>query len=87
MAKILLKELELGALRQDLPAYGLVRGDVGTVVLVYDGGEAYEVEFVSADGRTIAVETLSAGQIEPVAGKRILHARKLAKTQRRSGEA
>jgi hypothetical protein len=36
-----------------------VTGDIGTVVLVYRGGEAYEVEFVAADGNTIAVETLA----------------------------
>ena len=73
-----LKELDLAILRQDLPVHGLVAGDVGTVVLVYDGGKAYEVEFVAADGRTVAVETLADDQVEAVSGKRILHARKLA---------
>jgi hypothetical protein len=73
-----LKELELAALRQDLPAYGLIAGDVGTIVFVHAQGRAYEVEFVAADGRTIAVETLRADQVEPVSGWQVLHARKLA---------
>jgi hypothetical protein len=78
MAKFTLKELDLAALRHDLPAYGLITGDVGTIVLVHGDGEAYEVEFLTADGRTLAVETLRADQVEPVAGQQVLHARKLA---------
>ncbi|MDP9353195.1 MAG: DUF4926 domain-containing protein [Chloroflexota bacterium] len=75
-----LRELDLVALRQDLSRYGLVAGDVGTIVMVYRGGEAYEVEFVAADGHTVAVETLSAGSIEPLFGRGILHMRQLAQT-------
>jgi len=73
-----LKDLDLAALKEDLPAAGLERGDVGTVVFVYDQGKAYEVEFVAADGRTIAVETLRDDQLEPFTGSQILHARRLA---------
>ncbi len=73
-----LRELDLAALRVELPALALVVGDVGTVVLVHGDGQAYEVEFVAADGRTIAVETLGPGDVEPVAGHEILHVRKLA---------
>lgn len=37
----------------DIPAYGIVAGDVGTIVDVYTQGSlAYEVEFSSADGST-----------------------------------
>lgn len=70
-----LRELDLAALRVDLPAHGLIAGDVGTVVLVHRGGVAYEVEFTTADGQTVVVETLSAEQVEPVAGEHILHVR------------
>jgi hypothetical protein len=73
-----INELDLVALREDLPVYGLRAGDVGTVVLVYRDGQAYEVEFVAANGRTIAVETLDAARIEPLNGERSLHVRKLA---------
>ncbi len=74
----MLKELDLAALRVALPAHGLIPGDVGTVVLVHEGGRAYEVEFISADGRTIAVETLGGDAVEPLTGDRILHVRSLA---------
>jgi Domain of unknown function (DUF4926) len=77
MAEEVLNELDAVALRQDLPAHGLVAGDVGTVVFVHRGGEGYEVEFMDADGRTLAVETLLAGQVAPVRGRQILHVRPL----------
>ena len=77
MATNALRELELAALRQDLPAHGLVSGDVGAVVMVYREGEAYEVEFIAADGETLAEETLRAEQVEPLSGRRILHVRDL----------
>ena len=78
MDKPALKEFDLAALREDLPRYGLRAGDIGTVVFVHGNGLAYEVEFMTADGRTIAVETLEAAQVEPLAGDQILHMRKLA---------
>jgi hypothetical protein len=77
MANPKLEELELAALRIDLPQHGLVAGDVGTVVFVHGDHEAYEVEFVSADGHTIALETLDADQVARLEGKRILHSRTL----------
>jgi hypothetical protein len=48
------------------------------VVLVYRDGEAYEVEFVAANGEMIALETLRTDEVEPVTGYEILHARKLS---------
>ena len=77
MADKPLREHELVVLRGDLPAHGLVAGDVGTVVLVHRRGEAYEVEFATANGRAIAVETLTADQVEPVPDRHVLHARPL----------
>jgi len=73
-------ELDPVALKHDLPAVGVGAGDVGTVVLVCKDGEAYEIEFVAGNGRTVAVETLSAREVEPFAGQQILHARRLAET-------
>jgi len=40
----------------------LRRGDIGTVVMLYDGG-ACEVEFADRSGRTYALLPLSAGQL------------------------
>ncbi len=56
-----IKELDAVALTGDLPAHGLKRGDVGTAVLVHDGGAAFEVEFVGYDGHTVALLTLESG--------------------------
>jgi hypothetical protein len=78
MDKPELKELGLAALREDLRRYGLRAGDVGTVVFVHGDGLAYAVEFMTAAGRTIAVETLEAAHVKPSAGDQILHMRKLA---------
>ncbi|MCY7352027.1 MAG: DUF4926 domain-containing protein [Cytophagaceae bacterium] len=44
----------------------LHRGDVGTVAYVYESGTLFEVEFVNAAGETVAVETLSEGEIRAV---------------------
>ena len=65
-------------LTADLPADGLTAGDVGTVVHVYRGGKAFEVEFVSLDGVTAAVVTVEAPQVRPVRPHEIAHARALA---------
>ena len=46
-------ELDTVVLLRDLPEAGLRSGDLGAVVLVY-GGDALEVEFVTASGRTQA---------------------------------
>jgi hypothetical protein len=78
MSQRILRELDRAALRMDLPDYGLIVGDVGTVVFVHADGAAYEVEFMTANGKTIAVETLEANQLEPVAGEHIPHVRKHA---------
>lgn len=65
-------------LTQNLPDSILKSGDVGTVVEVYNDGEAYEVEFFALDGSTLAVETVAANQVKPVSGKMMLHIRELA---------
>ncbi len=56
------QELDVVALKADLPANDLVRGDVGTIVHVY-APDAFEVEFVDNDGQTYGLVTLTAGQL------------------------
>ncbi|MEW5946706.1 MAG: DUF4926 domain-containing protein [bacterium] len=73
-----MKELELAALKDNLPEYGLVKGDIGTVVLVHRGGEGYEVEFATLTGKVVAVVTLRASQVRPVRQREIAHARRVA---------
>jgi hypothetical protein len=60
-----------------LKNHRLELGDVGTVVHCYEGGSAYEVEFVTAEGKTIAVLTLTAEDISPLYGTQILHVREV----------
>ena len=47
-----IKLLDVVALTVDLPEYNLWHGQVGTVVEILAGGQAYEVEFSDRDGRT-----------------------------------
>jgi hypothetical protein len=73
-----MKELALVVLSRSVPDHGLEAGDVGTVLHVYPDGEAAEVEFVRADGETVAVVTLEKSSLRAFDGEEILHARKLA---------
>lgn len=65
-------------LTADLPADGLEAGDVGTVVHVHRQGEAYEVEFMTLAGDTLAVATVSARECRPVSKRDVSHVRELA---------
>ncbi len=71
----MIKELERVVLTTDLPEYGLEQGDIGTVVLVHRDDKGYEVEFVTLDGETVAVASLYAKQVRPIAHREIAHAR------------
>jgi len=73
----MIKEHERVVLKTAVLTEGLEIGDVGTVVHVYRDGQAYEVEFVTLDGRTAAVVTLEASQVRPVNRREITHAREL----------
>lgn len=50
------------ALTEPLPEKGLLRGQVGTVVMDHKPG-IYLVEFCSEDGSTLATATLNSSQI------------------------
>ena len=71
------KELDQVVLSRDLPDFGLCAGDVGTVVMIHEQGKGYEVEFLTLDGETVAVTTLMADDIRPIARKEVAHARLL----------
>ena len=62
----------------DLPDLGLVRGDVGAVVHVHGQGAAFEVEFVTLSGDTVAIATLDAAQVRPVGRRDVTHVREIA---------
>lgn len=63
-------ELEVVSLKHDIKNHGLNKGDIGTIVEVYNNGDAYEVEFVDNSGRTTALLTLTEADItkEPSIG-------------------
>ena len=73
-----MKEHERVVLKAPVPAEWLEAGDGGTVVHVYQDGKAYEVEFLTLDGRTAAVVTLEAALVRAVGRREITHARELA---------
>lgn len=57
-----IKLLDVVALTEDLPELKLYRGQVETIVEVYES-ESFEVEFSNAQGRAYALETLKADQL------------------------
>ena len=69
------KELDTVVLTRDLPEHGLREGDIGAIVHTYGDGVAFEVEFVTAEGRTVALLTLKHEDIRPIADREILHVR------------
>jgi hypothetical protein len=73
----MIKEHDCVVLTKDLPAEGLLAGDVGAVVHIHGSGEAYEVEFVTLAGRTVAVTTVEANGIRPIGQRDITHIREL----------
>jgi hypothetical protein len=54
--------LDIVALMKDLPEFNLFRGQVGTIIEVYEPN-VFEVEFVNLQGKTYAVETINASQL------------------------
>jgi hypothetical protein len=74
----MIRELDTVVLTHDLLEHGLKAGDVGAVVHSYNDGQSFEVEFVSAEGKTLALLTLTAADIRPLDGREILHVRQLA---------
>jgi hypothetical protein len=75
----MIRQLDTVVLTTDLPAHGLERGDVGTIVLLHKAG-GYKVEFMTLDGETIAVVSLAAEKVRPIGRREIAHARPLPST-------
>jgi Domain of unknown function (DUF4926) len=70
----MIKELSNVVLTVDLPEHGLKAGDIGTIVLVHTK-PGYEVEFMTLNGRTVAVVSLSPDQVRQVGARDMAHAR------------
>ncbi|MBU2755204.1 DUF4926 domain-containing protein [Acidithiobacillus sp. CV18-2] len=71
----MIRELDTVVLIKDYPAEGLVKGDMGAVVMVHEGGKAFEVEFVTLTGDTLGVLTLSADEVRPISARDVPHVR------------
>ncbi len=74
----MIKEHDCIVLTEDLAGESLKAGDIGTVLHVHAGGTGYEVEFMTLAGETVAVTTLLANQVRPIARGDIAHVRELA---------
>ena len=72
------KELDTVVFTHDIDKYGLEKGDIGTIVHVYDDEKAVEVEVVRADGDTVAVLTLEPKDVRTITKGEILKVRELS---------
>ena len=72
-----IKEHDCVVLTKNLPEENLEAGDVGTVVHIHRDGLAYEVEFVTLAGQTVAVATVESSNVRPVGKRDISHVREL----------
>ncbi len=71
----MIKEHDRVVLRKSIPEQGLKVGDVGTVIHVHGRGEAFEVEFLTLQGETVGIATVTASQVRPVLKREVTHAR------------
>ncbi len=74
----MIQEHDSVILTRDLPEIGLFRDDMGVVVHLYGDGEAYEVEFMTMTGETVAVCTLEASAVQAVDSRMMPHVRAMA---------
>jgi hypothetical protein len=75
---MMIKEHDYIVLTRDLEGEAFRAGDVGTVVHIHRGGEAFEVEFMTMTGRTVGVATVPSASLRPVGAQDIVHVRDLA---------
>ena len=73
-----MQEFDLVVLTRDIDEHSLTAGDVGTIVHCYGDKTGYEVEFVTAEGKTIAVLTLTNDDFRLFDQAEILHTREIA---------
>jgi hypothetical protein len=73
----MIKEHDRIVLLKDIPEEGLKTGDVGTVVHIYRDSKAFEIEFMTLEGGTIAIVTVPASNVRAVSKMDITHVREL----------
>jgi len=72
------QELDTVVLTHNVENHGLKAGDIGAVVHCYQDGQGLEVEFVTAEGKTIALLTLTPTDVRLMREREILHVRELS---------
>ena len=72
----MIKELDAFVLTHDVKEHNLKRGDVGAVIHCYPA-VGFEVEFVTGEGKTATVLTLTGDDIRRMGKGEILHAREI----------
>lgn len=75
---IAMKELDTIILTRNIIKHNLKKGDLGSIVHIYDDGKTFEVEFITTKGKTMAVLTLNQVNIRPMIRDEILHVRGFA---------
>ena len=68
-------ELDTVILLNDRPHEALMKGDVGSVVFIHEGGKAFEVEFTTLAGDSLGVFTLAADEVRPIPARDVPHVR------------
>jgi hypothetical protein len=74
----MIAEHDLVVLTGPIADHNLQAGDVGTVVHLYGQNEAYEVEFVTMRGATVALATVPADLVRAVSNRDLFHVREVA---------
>lgn len=74
----MIQGLDTVVLTHDIKEYGLKQEDVGAVVHCYEGGKGFEIEFVTAEAKTVAQLTLASTDVRSMSSGEILHVRKFA---------
>jgi hypothetical protein len=74
----MIAEHDLVVLTGPLVEHELQAGDVGTVVYIHNAGEAFEVEFVTMQGTTVALVTVSADLVRSIGNRDLYHVRQIA---------
>lgn len=70
-----MKESDTVVLNKNIKESRLKKGDIGTIVHIYDNSKTLEVEFITAKGKTVAVLTLATADVRPIEKNEILHIR------------
>ncbi len=73
----MLTEHDRAALTDDISDTGLEARYVGTIVHVYPNAEAFEVEFLALDNKTVALASVLLSQVCPVTRTDITHTREI----------